>query len=88
MSNDDREVSAHLSRQHTYCETLPRVYSGLAYDFCSLHSNPGGGTYFDGFILFYIFDGVVSGAVDTVLLPYTGYQQYHRGSIDLDKKHR
>ena len=81
LTNSDQKISVNLSRQNTSCEMIPRAYSGLAYDFCYLHSNPDGYLFYDGFLGLYLLDGVVSAAADTVLLPYTGYKQYKHGSI-------
>lgn len=78
--NSDQNVSASLKNKNTYCDSIPRVYSGVAYDFCCLHSNPGG-TYVDGFLGFYLMDVVASTVVDTAILPYTGYLQYKYGRL-------
>lgn len=79
----DREIASNLKRQGTYCENIPRVYSGVAYDFCYLHSRRDG-VYIDWYLGFYLIDGVASGLVDTVLLPYTGYKQYTDGSLSIE----
>lgn len=80
VGKTDREISSDLLSQKTYCETLPRVYSGLFYNFCCLHSNRQS-VHVDWFQQFYLLDGVASAVVDTVLLPYTGYRQYKDGSV-------
>lgn len=78
--NSDQKVSADLRSKNTYCDSIPRVYSGVAYDFCCLHSQPRV-MYIDGFTALYLMDGLVSAVVDTVLLPYTSYQHYMHGSL-------
>lgn len=83
ITSSDREISANLNKRNTSCESMLRVYSGLSYDLCNLHSNPGGMS-FNWILGFYVVDGIASAAVDTVLLPYTGYRQYKDGSIALD----
>ena len=83
MTNSDGEVSGQLNRKGTYCEVVPRVYSGLAYDFCMLHSQPDG-LYVDWFLHFYLLDGLLSIAADTVILPYTIVAQSREGSLRLD----
>lgn len=82
-TQSDYHIYANLKRQNTYCESLPRVYGGLAYDFCRLNANPGT-IHSDLFLGFYLLDGAASAIVDTVLLPYTGYQQYRVGSLNLN----
>lgn len=67
------------------CKEIPRVYSGVAYDFCLLNSktkykNSG----FDGLIGLYIFGDLVwSMMADSVVLPYTIYTQVSDGNIKL-----
>jgi len=80
VGKSDREIASDLSSQRTYCRSIPRVYSGAAYNFCCLHSNPSG-AHIDWFLGFYLLDGVASAVVDTVLLPYTGYKQVKEGSL-------
>lgn len=85
LNKTDKEISSHLTKQKTTCKSITRVYSGLAYDFCYLNANPGGGTYFLNLLPLYLVDGAVSATADTLLLPYTGYLQYKQGSIDITK---
>jgi len=40
---DEAEAAQGLRRQKTYCQSIPRVYSGLAYDFCVLNAPRGPG---------------------------------------------
>jgi len=84
LSKSDQTLALNLKRQNTYCESMPRVYSGVAYDFCYLHSNPGG-VYLDWVLGFYLIDGVASTLVDTVLLPYSGYKQYRDGNLNIQR---
>lgn len=84
VASPDQKITSSLNKRNTNCESIPRAYSGLSYDFCNLHSNPRG-IHFDWALGFYAVDGVISAAVDTVLLPYTGYKQYKNGNIAVDK---
>lgn len=83
VGSSDQEIASSLKRQGTYCENIPRVYSGVAYDFCYLHSSRDR-VYIDWYLGFYLFDGIASGVVDTVLLPYTGYKQHRGGSLSIE----
>ena len=80
LSNTDQSISSKLLRQNTYCDSVSRVYSGVAYDLCILNSK-GSGTDIDVLIGFYLIDGVLSAATDTLVLPYTIFQQSDKGSI-------
>ncbi|TVT81561.1 YceK/YidQ family lipoprotein [Pseudomonas sp. H3(2019)] len=81
---DDAEVARCLRKQKTYCQSIPRIYSGVAYDFCVLNGPPNSmvGVTMSGVPWVY-FDFLVSGAFDTVVLPYTIYRQSTDGSIDI-----
>lgn len=75
---DDADAAQALRRQKTYCQSIPRVYSGLAYDFCMLNAPPDPTGIFVPIVL---LDFVLSGALDTVALPYTIYRQGTDGNI-------
>ena len=75
---DDAEAAQDLRRQKTYCQSIPRVYSGLAYDFCVLNAPPDPTGVLVPLIL---LDLALSGALDTAALPYTIYRQSVDGNI-------
>jgi uncharacterized protein YceK len=80
---DDAETAKDLRQRQTYCQSVPRAYSGLVYDFCILNSPPSytaGGAQV-GFIPLIFFDLVASGVLDTIILPYTIYRQSEDGSL-------
>ena len=82
LSKSDYQISAQLSKKNTYCESVPRVYSGATFDLCKLNSKPKG-TEIDVLVGFYLFDGILSAAADTLVLPYTIFQQSEKGSIPI-----
>ena len=79
------EVRDDLIKKDTRCSSLYRVYSGVAYDFCRIHSYQQGTLFNANDILlgFYGVDILVSAVADTLALPYTITQQKHRGTIDI-----
>ncbi|MGY2259013.1 YceK/YidQ family lipoprotein [Pseudomonas sp. SDO55104_S430] len=77
---DEAEAAQGLRKQKTYCQSIPRTYSGLAYDFCVLNAPPDPTGMFLPFIL---ADMALSGALDTVALPYTLYRQTTDGNISI-----
>jgi uncharacterized protein YceK len=83
IPKSDHEIRFDLSVKKTKCDTIPRLYSGVAYDFCRLHAEPAK-FYNEAVLSFYLFDFMFSGVVDTVALPYSGYLQYKTGNIDLN----
>ena len=77
---NDEDAARSLRKQKTYCQSIPRVYSGLAYDFCVLNAPPDP----TGFLVpFVLLDLVLSGVGDTVTLPYTIYRQATDGNITI-----
>ena len=77
---DDTSAAQGLRKQKTYCQSIPRIYSGLAYDFCVLNAAPDP----TGILLpFVLVDFTLSGVFDTVLLPYTVYRQATDGNISI-----
>ncbi|WP_285419779.1 YceK/YidQ family lipoprotein [Pseudomonas sp. efr-133-TYG-5] len=77
---DEADVARDLRKLKTYCQSLPRVYSGVAYDFCALHAPPDP----TGILLpFVLVDLPLSGVLDTVVLPYTIYRQVMEGNIGI-----
>lgn len=75
---DESAAAQGLRRQKTYCQSIPRVYSGLAYDFCVLNAPPDPTGILVPFVL---LDLALSGALDTAVLPYTIYRQGVDGNI-------
>lgn len=81
---DDDTARKRLNDRRTHCASVPRVYSGVAYDFCVLNAEPGHlGPPAPG-IPFIFYDQVFSGVADTVALPYTLFLQMRDGNLDLN----
>ncbi|KAB0505746.1 YceK/YidQ family lipoprotein [Pseudomonas moorei] len=74
----DEDAARGLRRQKTYCQSIPRVYSGLAYDFCVMNAPPDPTGVLVPLVL---LDLALSGALDTVALPYTIVRQGMDGNI-------
>ena len=77
---EDVAATRELRKQKTYCQSIPRAYSGVAFDFCMLHAAPDP----TGFLIpFVLVDIAVSAVADTVVLPYTIYRQSADGNISI-----
>ena len=85
----DESVAAHnLGRYKTYCNSLPRIYSGAAYDFCILHApeySPPLHEFTPGTSVV-VIDFALSGIFDTAVLPYTIYRQYQDGNTAISRR--
>ncbi|AWM95087.1 YceK/YidQ family lipoprotein [Pseudomonas sp. 31-12] len=77
---DDEDATRGLRKQKTYCQSIPRIYSGLAYDFCILNAPPDPTGVLVPFVL---LDLTLSGVMDTVSLPYTIYRQAIDGNLGI-----
>lgn len=83
--------TTHVSIEHegkkSYCQSIPRVYSGFAFNLCKLNGEPSRqenlGSSINN-VPFFIIDGTFSLVADTVVLPYTLYTQNQHGSIDVN----
>lgn len=82
LTKTDPSISDKLYERGTYCESIPRVYSGVSYDFCMLHAKPVNMAV-DLVLGFYLVDGFLSAVTDTVALPYTIPLQLNKGNIDI-----
>ncbi|MFJ4193473.1 YceK/YidQ family lipoprotein [Pseudomonas sp. NPDC089534] len=84
VARTDQTSVDYLKDKKTYCGAVPRIYSGVTFDFCQLHAELGEGV--DAFdynnaSLGLLIDAAASGVLDTLLLPYTVYRQQTDGSI-------
>jgi uncharacterized protein YceK len=80
----DESTAKSLNQKKSYCGAVPRIYSGVTYDFCVLFAPLEEGRdaqKYDNAPLGLLVDVVLSGALDTLMLPYTIYRQQADGSI-------
>ncbi len=81
---EDSVTVQSLKAKKTYCQSVPRVYSGVSYDLCVLHAPPNSGSGMSlNDVPWPYLDVAVSGVLDTLLLPYTIYRQNADGSLEL-----
>ncbi|MBN2979055.1 hypothetical protein BFW88_02005 [Pseudomonas fluorescens] len=81
---EDTATVQSLKAKKTYCESVPRIYSGVAYNLCVLHAPPNSGAGLSlNDVPWAFIDVPLSGVLDTLILPYTIYRQNADGSIEL-----
>ena len=81
----------HINISHygkkSYCEEIPRVYSGFSYNLCLLYGEPSKrvniGSSLNS-IPFVVIDSAFSLVADTVVLPYSIAMQADKGSIKVN----
>lgn len=84
ITKSDAELAYNLKQNDTKCKELVRIYSGVAYNLCHLHSDNH--SLWSSLIMqFYLFDIIPSAAVDTVLLPLGLYNQTTKGNLLLSR---
>lgn len=73
--------------EKTYCNNIPRMYSGVSLDVCMAFIGPPAAKEYDGPDFYaYIADMVLCFALDTLALPYTIIRQVKNGSLRLKRK--
>ena len=82
LTQTDTDIRLDLNSRKSNCFSLPRVYSGVAYNICKLNS-PHNDIPKQFAVNLYLFDCIPSGVTDTFALPYTIYKQSTAGSIPI-----
>lgn len=87
----DIATSKQLLDHQSSCGAVPRVYSGVMFDFCMLYATPPqdadhNPNYGPGQVTGLFIDLAFSGVMDTVVLPYTIYRQSADGSIEISRR--
>ena len=85
---DKPRIEIGTKSKKSLCTQIPHVYSGVFYNFCWLNRetspynthSPSGGD-----LPFVAVDILLSGVMDTLLLPYSIYKQAEEGSIKVDR---
>lgn len=82
---DDSTTRQKLQNAKTFCNFIPRFYSGVSYNFCLYHAEFSTDAEFVqvGRGTLVAYDMLFSGLTDTILLPYTIYRQVNDGSIPI-----
>ena len=86
LSSSDSEINRDLTKRNTYCVSVPRVYSGAYYDICHLHAKQIDQFYeFPDWTGIYFVDIPFSAVLDTVALPFTIYNQFDKGGLEIEE---
>jgi len=88
----DAVASQNLKDSRSYCENIPRIYSGVIYGFCTLNGEPAPEKSLKDRTLsdhegnafpIIAIEFIGSSVLDTLVLPYTIYRQNKDGSIEI-----
>jgi uncharacterized protein YceK len=84
LNPEDNHIEIHYRGHKSYCESIPRVFSGTFNDACLLYGEPNyeetGSSTKSAFMMLLV-DGLLSFSLDTVALPYTVTRQIEDGNI-------
>lgn len=82
----DAVTSRNLKKYRTHCTSVPRIYSGVAYDYCVLYGEPAAipSSQFQHAVPAVVSDFPFSAVLDTFVLPYTIFLQFKNGSISIN----
>lgn len=87
LNPKDDHVTIYNGSYKSYCSNIPRIYSGVSYDFCMANGEPSTGrntgSEINGVPLVAV-DAVCSAVADTLVLPYTLIRQINEGNIDVN----
>ncbi|WP_226645817.1 YceK/YidQ family lipoprotein [Microbulbifer variabilis] len=87
INPEDNQIEITHRGKKSYCEEIPRIYSGTSYNFCLLNSEPSEtvntGSTING-VPIVLLDSAFSVAADTVVLPYTVFAQAKFGNIEVN----
>jgi len=85
---DKPRIEIGTKSKKSLCTEIPHIYSGVFYNFCWLNreNNPNE-TYSSnaGGVPIITVDILLSGIMDTILLPYSIYKQADVGSIKVER---
>lgn len=83
LSHSDIELKNKLNQTKTLCTKTTRVYGGIAYDFCQIHAKASQ-PYSAVKTSYYLFDMIPSFIADSLVLPYTVFEQCNKGSLSTE----
>lgn len=82
---DDEKISSTLTLRKTQCNRVPRIYSGIAYNWCVLNASPTSLAGWNPTLESTILDMAFCAIADTIIIPYTALLQINIGANELDK---
>lgn len=76
------KVKISYNDKKSYCQSIPRTYSGIAHNFCLMYGEPNKTSYTTASEFpVWAIDTMLCAVTDTLALPYTITRQMNEGSI-------
>lgn len=82
LAPEQGNVNISYNDKRSYCQSIPRIYSGVAHNFCQLYGEPDNTSYRTAAEFpFWATDTVLCTVTDTLALRYTITRQIREGSL-------
>ena len=82
LAPDQGKVKISYNDKRSYCQSIPRIYSGVAHNFCLMYGEPSKTSYTAAADLpVWAIDTMLCAVTDTLALPYTVTRQLKDGSL-------
>ncbi len=82
LAPEQGKVKISYNDKNSYCQSIPRVYSGVAHNFCLMYGEPSKTSYTAAADLpVWAIDTMLCAVTDTLALPYTVTRQIKDGSL-------
>lgn len=86
LAPEKGKVNISYNDKKSYCQSIPRVYSGVAHNFCLMYGEPNKTSYTTAADLpVWAIDTVFCAVTDTLALPYTLSRQIKDGSLQVER---
>lgn len=81
LSPADGHVEISYAGSKSYCQTIPRIYSGTFFEVCKLYGEPSYRENIIPGLPLFMLDIPLSFIADTLVIPYTIMRQHEDGNI-------
>lgn len=82
LAPEKGKVKISYNDKKSYCQSIPRIYSGVAHNFCLMYGEPSKTSYTAAADLpVWAIDTMLCAVTDTLALPYTVTRQIKDGSL-------
>ncbi len=86
IAPENNTVKISINGYDSHCRSIPRVYSGVAYNLCALAGQPNvSAANVESNLQGFLVDTALSAAADTIMVPYTVMQQIEKGNIQVNR---
>lgn len=82
LTPENGKVKISYNDKRSYCQSIPRIYSGVSHNLCQMYGEPSKTSYTTAADLpVWAIDTMLCAVTDTLALPYTISRQVNEGSL-------